>query len=146
MLQGPHLGSDLSGGSYKGYYPAGKSPSFNNQKQGLFQHNGHMNYRSNGRVWNQNDRYKKSNRDVDFENLAELTRGPRACNRAAPLDSSVKKEDLGLALYKDKCNLLDFQTEYENAKFFVIKSYSEDDVHKSMSMTCGRVPRMAIES
>ena len=133
MLQGPHLGSDLSAGSYKGYYPAGKSPSFNNQKQGFFQHNSTMNYRPNGRAWNQNDRYKKSNRDVDFEKSSELTRGPRACNRTAPLDSSVKKEDLGLALYKDKYNLLDFQTEYENAKFFVIKSYSEDDVHKSMT-------------
>ncbi|XVE94190.1 hypothetical protein REPUB_Repub01dG0260400 [Reevesia pubescens] len=132
LSKGPHLGSDLSAGSYKGYYPAAKSPSFNYQKQGLFQHNGPMNYRSNGRAWNQNDRYKKSNRDVDFENSAELTRGPRASNRAAPLDSSVKKEDLGLALYKDKYNLEDFQTEYENAKFFVIKSYSEDDVHKSM--------------
>ncbi|XWS40393.1 hypothetical protein CRYUN_Cryun18bG0137400 [Craigia yunnanensis] len=131
LSKGPHLGSDLSAGSYKGY-PAGKSPSFNNQKQGLFQHNGPMNYRPNGRAWNQNDRYKKSNRDVDFENTSEQTRGPRACNRAAPLDSSVKKEDLGITLYKDKYNLLDFQTKYENAKFFVIKSYSEDDVHKSM--------------
>ncbi|XVF00573.1 hypothetical protein REPUB_Repub04eG0011900 [Reevesia pubescens] len=132
LSKGPHLGSDLSAGSYKGYYPAGKSPSFNNQKQGLFQHNGLMNYISNGRAWNQSDRYKKSNRDVDFENSAELTRGPRACNRDAPLDPSGKKEDLGLDLHKDKYNLLDFQTEYENAKFFVIKSYSEDDVHKSM--------------
>ncbi|XP_022762773.1 uncharacterized protein LOC111308590 isoform X2 [Durio zibethinus] len=128
----PHLGSDLSAGSYKGYYPAGRSPSFNNQKQGLFQQNGPMNYRTNGRGWNQNDRYKKSNRDVDFENSAELTRGPRAYKRAAPLDSSFKKDDLGVTVYKDKYNLLDFQTVYENAKFFVIKSYSEDDVHKSM--------------
>ncbi|XWS55317.1 hypothetical protein CRYUN_Cryun10bG0164600 [Craigia yunnanensis] len=132
LSKGPHLGSDLSAGSYKGYYPAGKSPSFNNQTQGLFQHNSPMNYRPKGRAWNQNDRYKKSNRDVDFEKASELTRGPRACNRTAPLDSSVKKEDLGLTLYKDIYNLLDFQTEYENAKFFVIKSYSEDDVHKSM--------------
>lgn len=29
-------------------------------------------------------------------------------------------------------NLPDFQTDYEDAKFFVIKSYSEDDVHKSI--------------
>ncbi|XP_021286677.1 uncharacterized protein LOC110418312 isoform X1 [Herrania umbratica] len=129
LNKGPHLGSDLSAGSY-GYHPAGKSPSFNNQKEGLFQHNGPMNYRLNGRAWNQNDRYKKSNRDFDFQNSAEVTRGPRACNRA--LESSVKREDLGLTLCKDKYNLLDFQTEYEKAKFFVIKSYSEDDVHKSM--------------
>ncbi|XVE48560.1 hypothetical protein DITRI_Ditri01bG0011400 [Diplodiscus trichospermus] len=132
LSKGPYMGSDPSAGSFKGYYPAGKSPSFNNPKQGLFQHNGPMNYRSNRRVWNQNERYKKSNRDVDFENSAELTRGPRGSNRAAPLDSSVKKEDLGLVLYRDKYNLLDFQTEYENANFFVVKSYSEDDVHKSM--------------
>ncbi|KAE8723894.1 Yth domain-containing protein [Hibiscus syriacus] len=127
LSKGPYSGSDLSAGSYRGYYQAGKSP-FHNQKQGLYQHNGPMNYRQNGRAWNQNDGYKKSNRDVDFENSAELTRGPRA----VPLNSSVKKEDLGLNLYKDKYNLPDFQTEYENAKFFVIKSYSEDDVHKSM--------------
>ncbi|XVF45917.1 hypothetical protein PTKIN_Ptkin02bG0246600 [Pterospermum kingtungense] len=131
LSKGSHLGSDLSAGSCKGYYPTGKSP-FNNQKQGFFQHNGPMNYRSNGRVWNRNDRYRKANRDIDFEGSAELTRGPRTSNRAAPLDPSIKKEDLGLALYKDKYNLIDFQTEYENAKFFVIKSYSEDDVHKSM--------------
>jgi hypothetical protein len=28
-----------------------------------------------------------------------------------------------------------FQTEYDNAKFYVIKSYSEDDVHKSIKYT-----------
>ncbi|KAE8668368.1 Yth domain-containing protein [Hibiscus syriacus] len=132
LSKGPYSGSDLSTGSYRGYYQAGKSPSFNNQKQGLYQYNGPMSYRKNGRAWNQNDRSKKSNRDVDFENSAELTRGPRASNRAVPFDFSVKKEGLGLNLYKDKYNLPDFRTEYENAKFFVIKSYSEDDVHKSM--------------
>ncbi|OMO75140.1 hypothetical protein CCACVL1_16306 [Corchorus capsularis] len=130
LNKGPYMGSDLSAGSYKGYHQVGKSPSFNNQRQGLFQHNGNVNYRPNGRAWNQTDRYKKFNRDVDFENSAELTRGPRGSNKA--LDSSVKKEDFGLTLCKDKYNLQDFQTEYENAKFFVIKSYSEDDVHKSM--------------
>ncbi|XP_078163927.1 uncharacterized protein LOC144558932 isoform X2 [Carex rostrata] len=33
---------------------------------------------------------------------------------------------------KDIYNLTDFQTKYEDAMFFVIKSYSEDDVHKSI--------------
>lgn len=33
---------------------------------------------------------------------------------------------------KDIYNLTDFQTMYEDAMFFVIKSYSEDDVHKSI--------------
>ena len=33
---------------------------------------------------------------------------------------------------RDQYNKPDFITNYENAKFFVIKSYSEDDIHKSI--------------
>ncbi|KAH6757934.1 hypothetical protein C2S52_023172 [Perilla frutescens var. hirtella] len=33
---------------------------------------------------------------------------------------------------RDQYNRVDFPVEYTNAKFFVIKSYSEDDVHKSI--------------
>ncbi|XVE48559.1 hypothetical protein DITRI_Ditri01bG0011400 [Diplodiscus trichospermus] len=33
LSKGPYMGSDPSAGSFKGYYPAGKSPSFNNPKQ-----------------------------------------------------------------------------------------------------------------
>ncbi|KAJ6394896.1 hypothetical protein OIU77_023998 [Salix suchowensis] len=49
----------------------------------------------------------------------------------APLDSSVKNM-LGFPMHKEQYNLPDFETEYSNAKFFVIKSYNEDDVHKSI--------------
>ena len=31
---------------------------------------------------------------------------------------------------RDQYNLQDFQTEYENSKFYVIKSFSEDDIRK----------------
>ncbi|PQQ14576.1 uncharacterized protein Pyn_28773 [Prunus yedoensis var. nudiflora] len=48
------------------------------------------------------------NRNEDFESSTELTRA------------------------RDQYNLPDFQTDYEKAKFYVIKSYSEDDVHKSI--------------
>ncbi|XP_010102694.2 uncharacterized protein LOC21398585 isoform X1 [Morus notabilis] len=34
--------------------------------------------------------------------------------------------------FRNKCNQPDFVTEYKDAKFFVIKSYSEDNVHKSI--------------
>ncbi|GLT77318.1 hypothetical protein SLA2020_489160 [Shorea laevis] len=126
----PYFISNQAAGSFKGYQSAGRYSSFNNQKAGVYPHTSPTNYRSNGRHLNQNDRYKVSNWNTDFENSAELTRGPRAYKKTAPLDSSSKSEGLGLAIRKDSYNLPDFQIEYENAKFFVIKSYSEDDVQK----------------
>lgn len=33
---------------------------------------------------------------------------------------------------RDEYNLQDFQTDYEDAKLCIIKSYSEDDIHKSI--------------
>lgn len=129
----PQLGSDFSAGLLKGYHPVGKFSSFPNQKQGHFPHNGPMNYRPNGRNWNGNDKFKSrdnSNRIGDFETSTELTRGPRAHNRTAPPDYSDKKEEFGLTVRRDQYNLPDFQTLYDNAKFFIIKSYNEDDIHK----------------
>ncbi|XP_062027379.1 YTH domain-containing protein ECT3-like isoform X1 [Rosa rugosa] len=129
----PHLGSDFSASLLKGYPSTGRFSSFTNQK-GLFP-NGQTNYKSNGRILNGNDRFKsreKYNRNEDFESSTELTRGPRSRNKITPSDSSVEKEVLGFTVSRDKYNLPDFQTDYESAKFYVIKSYSEDDVHKSI--------------
>ncbi|KAM3714777.1 hypothetical protein ACJW31_01G359300 [Castanea mollissima] len=131
----PHLSSDFSKGLLKGYNPMGKLSSFTYQKQGLFPQNGQVNYRPNGRAWNVNDRSKlrdKYNRNGEFENSTELTRGPRAYNKSASSDSSGEIVDLGLAIRSDEYNLQDFPIEYENAKFYIIKSYSEDDIHKSI--------------
>ncbi|XP_024455682.1 YTH domain-containing protein ECT1 isoform X1 [Populus trichocarpa] len=138
------LGSDFSAGLYKGYQPMGKFPPFTGQKQGPFPHSGPLNYRQNVRMWNGNYRNKprdRFNRNGDFENQTELTRGPRASIKNAPLDDSVKnnapldssvKDMLGFAMHKEQYNLPDFEIEYSNAKFFVIKSYNEDDIHKSI--------------
>lgn len=41
-------------------------------------------------------------------------------------------EILGVLGDGDSYNRLDFITKYDDAKFFVIKSYSEDDIHKSI--------------
>ncbi|KAH7866142.1 hypothetical protein Vadar_016152 [Vaccinium darrowii] len=41
-----------------------------------------------------------------------------------------EEEHLVPTIRRDLYNLEDFQTQYENAKFFVIKSYSEDAIHK----------------
>ncbi|KAM0972496.1 hypothetical protein ACFX19_020505 [Malus domestica] len=126
----PYLGNDLSAGVLKGYPPAGRFSSFTNQKYGLFPPTGQTYYKSNG-----NDSFKsreKYNRNEDFESSAELTRGPRSHNKISPLDSPIEKEELGISVRREKYNLPDFQTDYEKAKFYVIKSYSEDDVHKSI--------------
>lgn len=37
-----------------------------------------------------------------------------------------------IVIHPDQYNKEDFLVDYSNAKFFVIKSYSEDDVHKSI--------------
>ncbi|KAF5444395.1 hypothetical protein F2P56_036877 [Juglans regia] len=131
----PYVGSDFSKGLLKDYHPIGKFSSFTYPKQGLLPHNGQMNYRPNGRAGNLNDRYKsrdKYNWTGELEALTELTRGPRAHAKSSPLDSSGEKEAFGFSVRRDQYNLDDFQTDYENAKFYIIKSYSEDDIHKSI--------------
>ena len=58
--------------------------------------------------------------------LTEQNHGPRATASSAHLTVKAYSRARDL-YYKD-----DFPIGYVNAKFFVIKSYSEDDVHKSI--------------
>ncbi|XP_058723616.1 YTH domain-containing protein ECT4-like [Vicia villosa] len=71
--------------------------------------------------------------------LGEQNRGPRTSR--SKLQLSVKayttkvgggNEQGNIIIYTDQYNKEDFPLNYDNAKFFVIKSYSEDDVHKSI--------------
>lgn len=72
-------------------------------------------------------RYVIENRD----GLSELNRGPRVKVKNIP--SSEKDEEIfSVICGKDEYNREDFPENYHDAKFFVIKSYSEDDVHKSI--------------
>jgi hypothetical protein len=89
-----------------------------------------------------------NNGALDF--LNEQNRGPRTTRlrnqRVAPgllrhargqgpaTSSPVNSEAaaLGTLVNREQYNQPDFVTNYEHAKFFVIKSYSEDDVHKSI--------------
>ncbi|KAF2320052.1 hypothetical protein GH714_022590 [Hevea brasiliensis] len=128
------LGSDFSAGLSKGYHPVGNLPPFSIQKHGPFPHNCLMNYRQNGRIWNGNDRNKSGDRfykNSDFETSNELTSGPRGSNKFPSLETAVK-EDLGITVQRDQYNKPDFETKYADAKFYVIKSYNEDDIHKSI--------------
>ncbi|KAK6159655.1 hypothetical protein DH2020_003036 [Rehmannia glutinosa] len=128
------LGSSFqTTGLMKGYNPASKFSSFTNRNPGAFTQYNPVNHQSNCKVWYNNCRYKGREilRNADLEALTELTRGPRSDSRNnSPKLAAAEVESPGLAIETDKYNLQEFRVEYDNAKFYVIKSYSEDDVHK----------------
>ncbi|KAL5834120.1 hypothetical protein ACOSQ3_017794 [Xanthoceras sorbifolium] len=115
--------------------------------------------RTNGRGWLSVDsKYKTRGRgngyfgygNENMDGLNELNRGPRAkgsknLKGSAPIALAVKEENVptigttdedkattGVTPDREQYNKADFPEEYAEAKFFVIKSYSEDDVHKSI--------------
>ncbi|WCJ43663.1 evolutionarily conserved C-terminal region 2 [Euphorbia peplus] len=106
---------------------------------------------TNGRGWVVVDnKYRTKGRVFGNENaegLSELNRGPRGKGFKNPTEpvvvaQPVEKENLSLTENKEEnisqvpdsahYNMEDFPEDYSDAKFFVIKSYSEDDVHKSI--------------
>uniref|UniRef100_A0A2P2LNR5 YTH domain-containing family protein n=3 Tax=Rhizophora mucronata TaxID=61149 RepID=A0A2P2LNR5_RHIMU len=91
-------------------------------------------------------------RNENVDGLNELNRGPRAKDLKnqkgfAPVSAVVKeqnaspsetvgeekgKDEVSMIPDREQYNKADFPEEYTDAKFFIIKSYSEDDVHKSI--------------
>ncbi|XP_057485233.1 YTH domain-containing protein ECT4-like isoform X1 [Actinidia eriantha] len=71
--------------------------------------------------------------------LIEQNRGPRTNKsknhlavKAYTTRAGETDAEGNIVIYTDLYNKDDFPLDYVNAKFFVIKSYSEDDVHKSI--------------
>ncbi|XP_023514381.1 uncharacterized protein LOC111778663 isoform X1 [Cucurbita pepo subsp. pepo] len=71
--------------------------------------------------------------------LSEQNRGPRISRsktqlvlKAYTTKAGDGNADGNIIIHTDQYNKDDFPVEYMDAKFFVIKSYSEDDVHKSI--------------
>ncbi|XP_057959027.1 YTH domain-containing protein ECT4 [Malania oleifera] len=71
--------------------------------------------------------------------LNEQNRGPRTNRSKNQLSVKAYTTKVGdsnaqgnIIIYTDQYNRDDFSVDYLDAKFFVIKSYSEDDVHKSI--------------
>jgi len=109
--------------------------------------------RTNGRWGVVDSKYKPRGRGNGFygcyanenlDGLSELNRGPRA-NRfknqkgfgpnvsiAVKGQTNGNVEDSCVVPDKDQYNKADFPVDYSDAKFFIIKSYSEDDIHKSV--------------
>jgi len=73
-----------------------------------------------------------------LDNLSEQNRGPRASklkNHISSENNAIEgsKNNASTAKFQDESlNRPDFATDFKDAKFFVIKSYSEDNVHKSI--------------
>lgn len=112
--------------------------------------------RTDGRGWMPIDsKYKPRGRGNGFfsygnenmDGMGELNRGPRSGRfkiqkgpgsnvtiavKGQTLPSEGNKEVSSVVPNKDLYNMVDFPEHYSDAKFFVIKSYSEDDVHKSI--------------
>lgn len=98
--------------------------------------------KANGHEWLGGDRLKLRGKvpSGNLDALNEQNRGPRINKTRNPWVSAVDTSDqelpgndvYGPVTGRDQYNLADFPTKYDNAFFFVIKSYSEDDVHKSI--------------
>ncbi|XP_038725458.1 YTH domain-containing protein ECT2-like isoform X2 [Tripterygium wilfordii] len=130
----------------------------NSLRTGMGVGSGGYDSRTNGRGWLAVDgKYRPKGRGGYFgygnenaDGLNELNRGPRAKSSKnqkgfAPNTIAVKGQNVPTNAYnveetehasvasdREPYNSIDFPEDYSDAKFFIIKSYSEDDVHKSI--------------
>ncbi|KAJ4872339.1 evolutionarily conserved C-terminal region 2 [Raphanus sativus] len=116
--------------------------------------------RTNGRGWVSatDNKYRGFGRGYNYyygnennlDSLNELNRGPRAKGtknqkgnsedslevkeqtNESNVAEAVETENTCIVPDREQYNKEDFSVDYANAMFFIIKSYSEDDVHKSI--------------
>ncbi|KAH9331309.1 hypothetical protein KI387_003417, partial [Taxus chinensis] len=152
----PPSGMGPTPGFMNRMYPSNRIYSHNNasgRSSPGFVTNG-FEARPNGRGWNVSERGKpkgrgsgsmnNSNENLDI--LNEQNRGPRTARfrnqRQAPgapwtvkvptPNSNGNNEDIDVVPNRDQYNRPEFVAKPLDAKFFIIKSYSEDDIHKSI--------------
>lgn len=133
-------------GQYPASYRSGPGYSSSNYGNGM---NGHgwlavdNKYKSRGRI---NSLLVHGTGNAD--GLNELNKGPRSKGlkdlkdsdtitlavkgQSLPLEGKSDEDNLPLFPGRDQYNKNDFPDLHLDAKFFIIKSYSEDDIHKSI--------------
>lgn len=131
-ISGPVLHSDAMP---KGSFPVAKFSAFNQGKSGFPYQNNFPNMKATStKGWVSTEKLKLRSKVND--SLNEQNQGPRTVNAKGTLNSGGNSEDKSVngdtKIRTDQYNLPDFPTKYDHALFFVIKSYSEDDVHKSI--------------
>ncbi|KQJ81537.1 uncharacterized protein LOC100846773 isoform X2 [Brachypodium distachyon] len=75
---------------------------------------------------------KKENPLRNSEDIRDQVCGPRANKLNNATTATTKKDTLSPLVHRDQFNRSDFSVQYEHAKFYMIKSYSEDDIHKGI--------------
>ncbi|XP_062158468.1 YTH domain-containing protein ECT2 isoform X2 [Alnus glutinosa] len=143
----PHGSSFQSDVLAKGYLPNSKFSAHNQRKGGLLNSNSPVNLKASGRGWGSTEKLKsrsKVNGVSDISLLNEQNQGPRTANAKSVLmsggnaagslepDGNGNINSVTSLIRTDQYNLPDFSTKYDHAFFSVIKSYSEDDIHKSI--------------
>lgn len=131
-ISGPVLHSDAMP---KGSFPVTKFSAYNQGKSGFPYQNNFPNMKATStKGWVSTEKLKLRSKVND--SLNEQNQGPRTVNAKGTLNSGGNSEDKSVngdtKIRTDQYNLPDFPTKYDHALFFVIKSYSEDDVHKSI--------------
>ncbi|XP_019443670.1 PREDICTED: uncharacterized protein LOC109347971 isoform X1 [Lupinus angustifolius] len=123
----------------KGCLPINKFSACNQAKSGFLYPNNLLNVKSNTKGWISTDKLKL--RSKVGGPLNEQNQGPRTSNAKGASISrgnsagtlAIDGSGIGSSRIRiDQYNLPDFPTKYDHALFFVIKSYSEDDIHKSI--------------
>ncbi|XP_072951480.1 uncharacterized protein [Typha angustifolia] len=82
-----------------------------------------------------NDQFRMgetSNSCRNYQASIELVRGPRSSRGKSSSTLSATKDDVNKSTCTGQYNQPDFPIKYEQAKFFMIKSFSEDDIHNSI--------------
>ncbi|KAF5468790.1 hypothetical protein F2P56_012912 [Juglans regia] len=143
----PHASSFQSDVVAKGYFPVSKPSAHNQEKGGMPYSNSPVNLKANARGWGSSEKLKsrsKINGVRDIGLLNEHNQGPKTANAKGVLisggnaagsletDGNGNSNSISSFIRMDQYNLPDFPTKYDHAFFFVIKSYSEDDIHKSI--------------
>ena len=143
--------SSTAGGLGRAYQPSARMyPGSNPGRLGI---SPGWEPRGSGRNWYALEKEKSWGRGSEILNngnpswdiLNEQNRGPRTTRGRyqrinpgavryvrAQGSLSASSESVNVPINKDQYNHPDFVCTYEKAKFFIIKSYSEDDIHKSI--------------
>ncbi|GAV64887.1 YTH domain-containing protein [Cephalotus follicularis] len=131
----------------KGYPPFAKFPLYNQEKRGVLHLNSPTNVKAKLRGWSDSEKLKSSKTDSVSDSgqlLNEQNNASRTTNAKGSLisgghaagslvtDVNGNSNSITSLIRRDHYNLHDFPTTYDHAFFFVIKSYSEDDIHKSI--------------
>ncbi|KAJ6742104.1 EVOLUTIONARILY CONSERVED C-TERMINAL REGION 10 [Salix viminalis] len=136
--QRPLLGYGYASSSPVGHYQHGGSYQSSSFAGGSISYAG-----ANDRTRVGLDKGRRRDRDQDSNYSSndpfgfDRNRGPRASklkgkNAIDQPSSGGKGNSASSGIQLDLYNQLDFVSDYENAKFFIIKSFSEDNVHKSI--------------